>query len=134
MYYVKVDSARLQQGLINLAMNARDAMPKGGLLTLHLSRTQIDSENDAPVPKMKSGNWLTIRVEDTGIGMAENIQQQAFQPFYTTKPPGSGTGLGLAQAYGIIKQFEGEITIQSELNKGTSVTIYLPVINEKLRN
>ncbi|MBV7328949.1 PAS domain S-box protein [Chloroflexi bacterium TSY] len=128
--HVKVDTTRLQQVLINLAVNARDAMPKGGPLTLRLTRIQVNSENNAPVPNMKPGSWLTLSVEDTGTGMTESILQQAFQPFFTTKPPGSGTGLGLAQAYGIIKQFEGEITIQSEPNKGTLVTIYLPIVNE----
>ena len=127
--YAKVDESHLQKVFLNLAANASDAMPDGGQLTLHLTWFTVDSDHVAPVPTMKPGKWFSIAHEDSGYGMAEKTLQKVFQPFFTTKPPGSGTGLGLAQAYGIIKQFDGEITVKSQPNKGTVFTIYLPAIS-----
>lgn len=131
-YFVVADPTRLQQAIMNLAINARDAMPDGGSFTVRLSRLVLAPREVQPSPDMAPGAWLRIDVADNGCGMSEEMMQHLFEPFYTTKGPGKGTGLGLAQVYGIIRQHDGAITVDSVQGRGTTFTIYLPLIEEEL--
>ncbi len=127
-YVVSADPTRLQQVMMNLLVNARDAMPDGGNLTIKLTGLQIKSEDERPLPDMTLGEWLKLEILDTGIGIEVEHLPFVFDPFFTTKPVGEGTGLGLAQAYGIIRQHEGYINAVSRVNEGTTITIYLPTL------
>lgn len=128
-YVVRADPARLQQALMNLALNARDAMPQGGVLRFEVSRYHPKAGEPYPVSDMHPGEWVRIRVSDSGVGIPPEHMPHLFEPFFTTKPVGQGTGLGLAQVYGIIKQHEGFIDVESRVGKGTTFTIYLPALD-----
>lgn len=127
---VLADSTRIQQLLINLILNARDAMPDGGQLFVEVTRPS--KQNSPLLPDMPEGNWVCITVRDTGEGMPDKVLQHVFEPFFTTKAPGKGSGLGLAQVYGIVKQHKGFIDVASQLNKGTTFAIYLPETGDKM--
>jgi signal transduction histidine kinase/CheY-like chemotaxis protein len=129
-YRVDADPTRLQQVFMNLVLNARDAMPQGGILTFELSSLRLEIGEPAPIPGMPIGEWVHIVVSDTGAGISEDVLSHIFEPFYTTKPVGQGTGLGLAQVYGIIKQHGGFIDVNSQDGVGTSFEIYLPALPE----
>ena len=126
-YVVFGDPTRLQQMLINLAINARDAMPDGGAVTFALHALNLPSGAQAPLPDMKPGDWVQLDVTDTGSGIDAKHLPHLFQPFFTTKAPDKGTGLGLAQVYGIIKQHNGVIGVESHMGRGTTFSIYLPL-------
>ena len=115
------DANQLENAILNLAINARDAMPDGGTLTIFTDRVRLDDEPDHP-----AGEFVRITVADTGEGMPADVLGRAAEPFYSTKPLGKGTGLGLAQVYGIAQQAGGTLRIDSEVGKGTSVDILLP--------
>lgn len=121
---VNVDPTRLQQALMNLALNARDALPQGGELRITLSR--YDESWKPPLPDMAPGDWAAISVGDNGPGIGTDILPHIFEPFFTTKAPGQGTGLGLAQVYGIVKQHDGFIDVDSPPGQGATFHIYLP--------
>ncbi len=124
---VLADPARLQQVLMNLATNAADAMrDTGGSLTIGLSSTTFPEGSLLPDPDMKPGVYLKLTVKDTGTGITEEVQQRLFEPFFTTKEPGKGTGMGLAVAYGVVKNHGGAIAVQSEVGKGSTFDVYLP--------
>ena len=125
-YVVNADPTRLQQALMNLAANGRDAMPDGGKLLFELAKFEILPGETPPVAEMQAGKWIRICVADSGVGIPPENLAHIFEPFYTTKPVGQGTGLGLAQVYGIVKQHDGYIDVQSQTGKGTSFSIYLP--------
>jgi CheY-like chemotaxis protein len=127
-YFVKADPTRLQQAIMNLALNGRDAMPNGGSLRFDLERVQLTTHDELPLPDLAPGNWIRLTVKDTGAGIPAEILSHIFDPFFTTKPAGKGTGLGLAQAYGIIKQHDGGIAVHSEMGNGASFMIYLPAL------
>jgi CheY-like chemotaxis protein len=127
-YTVRADPTRIQQAIVNLATNARDAMPEGGKMQIGLSRVQLDAKDPLLMPDMKAGEWICITVSDNGTGIAEDVLPHIFDPFFTTKEPGKGTGLGLAQVYGIIKQHEGHIDVQTQIGKGTTFLLYLPAL------
>jgi PAS domain S-box-containing protein len=126
-YFLLADATRMQQLVMNLAINARDAMPSGGRLTIALAKVAALPEAQAS-PTARDGAWLRIDVQDTGTGIAPEHMGHVFEPYFTTKEPGKGTGLGLAQAHGIVAQHEGAITVTSEVGVGTRFTIYLPAL------
>ncbi|WIM98770.1 PAS domain S-box protein [Actinoplanes oblitus] len=124
---VMADPGQLEQVLVNLAVNARDAMPTGGQLTIDTAEVRVDEEHSAARAGLSPGRYLRLRVSDTGTGMPKEVIDKAFEPFFTTKPSGQGTGLGLATVYGIITQAGGTVQIYSEPGLGTTFTILLPV-------
>lgn len=130
-HMVHADPTRLQQAIMNLALNARDAMPDGGKLRISLSKMSLQPGQSTPLPDMASGEWLCLSVADRGTGIDPEHMKHLFEPFFTTKVAGKGTGLGLAQVFGIVKQHDGEIDVDSVPGEGTNVTIYLPVLEEK---
>ncbi|HSM56915.1 MAG TPA: PAS domain S-box protein [Candidatus Sulfomarinibacteraceae bacterium] len=127
---VLADPTRLQQAMTNLAINARDAISDVGSLTVSLSRLQLEPDAPPPSPAMGPGVWVRIAVSDSGEGMSAETRARIFEPFFTTKGPGDGSGLGLAQVYGIVRQHEGYITVDSEPGQGATFTIYLPALND----
>jgi len=125
-FKVNADVAQIQQAITNLAVNARDAMPDGGTLRFALSRLVADNDDSLPLPEMETGQWVSLTVSDSGTGMPEEILPHIFEPFFTTKEIGQGSGLGLAQVYGIVRQHDGYIETASRVGQGTTFTIYLP--------
>jgi CheY-like chemotaxis protein len=120
------DPSQLENALVNLALNARDAMPGGGKLTLEAGNAHLDHDYAEANPEVRPGRYAMIAVTDTGCGMSPEIVEHAFEPFFTTKPEGRGTGLGLSQVFGFVKQSGGHLKIYSELDHGTTVKLYLP--------
>ena len=120
-----VDPHELEATVLNLAVNARDAMPDGGNLTIETSNTVLDAAQ-ARQAELTAGEYVMIAVTDTGMGMAPEVAQRAFEPFFTTKGIGKGTGLGLSQVYGFIKQSGGHVSIDTELGRGVCIKLYLP--------
>ena len=126
LWPVHADEAQLGNAIINLVVNARDAMPSGGTVTIKTANETVPQAGALGTAIMPAGDYVRIEVADTGTGMSKEIQSKIFDPFFTTKPVGQGTGLGLATVYGIVKQSGGFITVDSELGRGTSFNIYLP--------
>jgi len=135
---VNADPTRVQQAIMNLAINARDAMPEGGELRIGLERIRIEDGKESPLPEMalrlaqdaEAGEWVRLTVSDSGTGIPPDVLPRIFEPFFTTKAP-LGSGLGLAQVYGIVKQHEGEIDVTTKTGHGTTFTIYLPALPVK---
>jgi two-component system cell cycle sensor histidine kinase/response regulator CckA len=126
LWPVHADEAQLSNALINLVVNARDAMPSGGSVSIRLANETVRTSSSLGSAIMPAGEYVRLEVTDTGIGMSKEIQSKIFDPFFTTKPVGQGTGLGLATVYGIVKQSGGFIDVRSDVGKGTSFLIYLP--------
>jgi PAS domain S-box-containing protein len=125
LWFTLCDPNQLESALLNLAINARDAMPDGGKLTISTANARLDSVT-ADTPALAPGDYICIVVADTGVGMSAEVAARAFDPFFTTKPIGQGTGLGLSMIYGFARQSNGHVTIGSRLGQGTSVRLYLP--------
>jgi PAS domain S-box-containing protein len=126
LWQVEVDQNQLESAILNLAVNARDAMPVGGKLTIETGNTFLDESYSAKDAEVLPGQYAVVAVSDTGLGMPKEIMARVFEPFYTTKEVGRGTGLGLSMVYGFVKQSGGHVTIYSEVGQGTTVKLYLP--------
>jgi PAS domain S-box-containing protein len=121
-----VDPGQVESAVVNLVINARDAMPNGGRLVIETFNATLDAGDIAAIPGMAAGDYVVLSVADTGHGMPPEVRARAFEPFFTTKPAGKGSGLGLATIYGFARQSGGNVTIYSELGQGTTVNLYLP--------
>ena len=128
--YVNADHSQIEQVVINLALNARDAMPKGGRLTLEVARVALDLHDLEGQADAVPGDHVVLTVRDTGTGMTEEVKQRIFDPFFTTKEVDKGTGLGLSSCHGIVAQHGGHIAVESKLGEGTTFNIYLPAEDE----
>ncbi|HEX4123070.1 MAG TPA: ATP-binding protein [Verrucomicrobiae bacterium] len=128
---VMADAGQIEQVIINMVINACDAMPNGGKLTLETANVSFEEESVGRYPELKPGEYVMLAITDTGLGMSEEVKARLFEPFFTTKAVGQGTGLGLSTCYGIVKQSGGHIGVYSELRRGTTFRIYLPQVEEK---
>jgi two-component system, cell cycle sensor histidine kinase and response regulator CckA len=131
LYAVKADAGQIEQVILNLIMNASDAMPEGGILTLETGNVSFDQQSVGRSPELKPGDYARLAITDTGAGMSEAVKDRAFEPFFTTKDVGQGVGLGLSTGYGIIKQSSGHISVSSEPGRGATFHIYLPQVEPR---
>jgi CheY-like chemotaxis protein/two-component sensor histidine kinase len=121
-----IDRLQLENAILNLAINARDAMHGGGLITIETSNVSLDARDASMVPDATEGDYVLIAVRDTGVGMSAPVRARVFEPFFTTKDVGAGSGLGLSMVYGFVKQSGGHVSIESKLGSGTEVRLYIP--------
>jgi signal transduction histidine kinase len=124
---VRTDPVRLERALLELAGNARDAMPAGGTLSLRTEVVEVDEERASGTPDLRPGRYALLSVADTGQGMTEDVRRRAFEPFFTTKPKGKGTGLGLAEVHGLLRQGGGTLEAESAPGRGSTIRMWLPL-------
>jgi CheY-like chemotaxis protein len=135
LWRTEADPNQVESAILNLCVNARDAMPEGGKLTIETANAHLDEAYPAVVRgDIKAGQYVMIAVCDTGSGMAPEIRERVFEPFFTTKPIGKGTGLGLSQVYGFMRQSGGHVSIYSEVGEGTTVKLYFPRLRRSARD
>ncbi|MAT96393.1 MAG: hypothetical protein CL608_04550 [Anaerolineaceae bacterium] len=127
-YMIKADPSRIQQVIMNLTINARDALPDGGQLTIRLDQVQTEKQTPLFAQNMPPGDWIQIQVADNGNGISQKMLPKIFEPFFTTKEVGQGTGLGLAQVYGIVKQHDGYVDVKTQATQGTTFSLYFPTL------
>ena len=127
LWPVKIDPGQFEQILMNLAVNARDAMPEGGRLVVETANVIVGEAKGVRVVGMPPGEYVLLAVEDTGVGMTPDVKERIFDPFFTTKAPGKGTGLGLSICYGIIAEHRGRIEVESQIGVGSNFKVYLPI-------
>src|SRR5262249_40550825 len=127
---VRADEGMLQQILLNLAVNSRDAMPSGGKLSVGISVRELGEAELEKRPERRAGRFVCLNVADTGTGIPADVLPRIFEPFFTTKAVGKGTGLGLATVYGIVKQHQGWIEVESQIDQGTAFHVFLPASRE----
>ncbi len=133
LWHVQIDPGQFEQIIVNLAVNARDAMPGGGRLIIETANMTISQSQTQPYAEIETGEYVMLAVTDTGTGISEEIKGHIFEPFFTTKEVGKGTGLGLATCFGIVKQNNGHIEVYSQPNRGATFTVYLPRVKDKIR-
>lgn len=122
---IRADIGQIEQVIVNLVVNARDAMPRGGKISIRTANCSIQPGNEASENQVPAGQYVHLSIQDSGCGMPQEVVDRIFDPFYTTKDPGKGTGLGLSTVYGIVKQYNGHITVDTQLNQGTTFHIFL---------
>jgi two-component system cell cycle sensor histidine kinase/response regulator CckA len=127
---IKVDPGQIEQVIMNLVFNARDAMPAGGRLTIETANTELDAQFADRHPGARPGSYVRLAVTDTGVGMHRETRSRLFEPFFTTKEPGKGTGLGLATVYGIVQQSGAFIAVDTEAGRGSVFEVYFPAVDE----
>ncbi|MBW2579283.1 MAG: response regulator, partial [Deltaproteobacteria bacterium] len=127
-----IDRLQLENAILNLAINARDAMHSGGLITIETSNVSLDVRDASMLPDATEGDYVLISVRDTGVGMSAPVRARVFEPFFTTKDVGAGSGLGLSMVYGFVKQSGGHVSIESKPGSGTEVRLYIPWTNQPL--
>src|SRR5205807_6409619 len=127
---VQADASMMEQILLNLAVNSRDAMPKGGVLAIKISLMDVDARHLQHHSDAHAGRFVCLTAADTGCGIPSENLRRIFEPFFTTKEVGKGTGLGLATVYGIVKQHQGWVEVESEVGKGTTFSVFLPCSGE----
>lgn len=128
LWVINADPGQIEQILVNFAVNARDAMPEGGKFTITTGNSILDDEFCKVIPDFSPGEYVMLRITDTGCGMDCETLNHIFEPFFTTKEVGKGSGLGLAMVFGIVRVHKGYITCESEMGQGTTFTIYLPAV------
>ena len=128
---VEADAGMMEQVLLNLAVNARDAMPRGGQLSVRISIVDVNENHVQRHPEARAGRFVCVSKTDTGCGIPPENLSRIFEPFFTTKEIGKGTGLGLATVYGIVKQHQGWVEVESTVGKGTTFRIYIPYVGEE---
>jgi nitrogen-specific signal transduction histidine kinase/ActR/RegA family two-component response regulator len=133
LHAVKVDAGQLEQVIMNIVINARDAMPNGGKLMIETANVSFDLESIGRYPELKPGDYVMLAITDTGTGMSDEVKARVFEPFFSTKDVGQGTGLGLSTCYGIVKQSGGHISVYSEVGRGTTFKIYLPQVEQEAK-
>lgn len=130
MCLINGDDGQIQQAILNLLINARDAMPDGGTITVKTERIDIDTKEADVIGEQRSGEFVAVSIRDQGLGMDRTVQQRIFEPFFTTKDQGKGTGLGLSVVYGVVNSHNGFITVQSEPGEGSEFTLCFPLVGE----
>jgi two-component system cell cycle sensor histidine kinase/response regulator CckA len=130
---VKADAGQIEQVILNMAINARDAMPNGGNLTLETANISFEQESVGRYPELRPGEYVMLAITDTGLGMSAEVKAHVFEPFFSTKAIGQGTGLGLSTCYGIVKQSGGHISVYSEIARGSTFKIYLPQAEQEAK-
>jgi CheY-like chemotaxis protein len=134
LFHIKADRSQIEQAIVNLTVNARDAMPEGGKLTIRAQNVRCDETKTWRHGSVQPGRYVTLTFSDTGTGMNADTLSRIFEPFFTTKGPGKGTGLGLSTVYGVVKQSGGAISVETEPNRGSAFKVFIPACEEEMES